>query len=295
MERAKTPKARKTFMGLSLVGNLGMLAYFKYGKFVLDNFAHLLQSLGVSYTPRMGSRPSGRDLVLYVSHAVVHARRVSRRACGPSIARRLRARGELLPAARRGSDHASLAFLPQLEEEKKGNLQQWSNGLTLLVIGLFQKMVLADGILAPMVEVTYLPDGTHSFGDSWMGTLAFSGQIFFDFAGYSLCALGIARCLGFELVDNFRGPYGSIGFSDFWRRWHISLSTWLRDYLYIPLGGNRGTRRRTEINLMLTMLIGGLWHGGAWAFVVWGGLHGVYLIVERWIRGTRPTEPPTPS
>ena len=120
--------------------------------------------------------------------------------------------------------------------------------------------------------------------DAWAGTLAFSGQIFFDFAGYSTCAIGIALMLGIILPDNFRYPYASIGFSDLWRRWHITLSSWLRDYLYIPLGGNRRGLTRTYVNLMLTMLLGGLWHGAAWTFVVWGGLHGLYLALERYLR-----------
>jgi D-alanyl-lipoteichoic acid acyltransferase DltB (MBOAT superfamily) len=118
--------------------------------------------------------------------------------------------------------------------------------------------------------------------DAWTGVFAFSGQIFCDFAGYSTCAIGIALCLGFTLPDNFRYPYAAVGFSDFWRRWHITLSTWLRDYLYIPLGGNR--KGRTYLNLMITMLLGGLWHGASWNFVIWGGLHGLYLCVERFMR-----------
>jgi D-alanyl-lipoteichoic acid acyltransferase DltB (MBOAT superfamily) len=117
-----------------------------------------------------------------------------------------------------------------------------------------------------------------------MGVLAFSGQIFFDFAGYSTCAIGAAMCLGFWLPQNFLYPYAAIGFSDFWRRWHITLSLWLRDYLYIPLGGNRRGNVKTYINLMITMLLGGLWHGASWTFVVWGGLHGFYLWVEKFLR-----------
>jgi alginate O-acetyltransferase complex protein AlgI len=120
--------------------------------------------------------------------------------------------------------------------------------------------------------------------DAWMGTLAFSGQIFCDFAGYSTTAIGAALCLGFAMPDNFRFPYAAVGFSDFWRRWHITLSTWLRDYLYIPLGGNRHGPARTYMALMLTMLLGGLWHGASWTFVVWGGLHGLYLAAERMLR-----------
>jgi len=133
--------------------------------------------------------------------------------------------------------------------------------------------------------------------DAWIGVLAFSGQIFFDFAGYSTCAIGAAMCLGFVLPENFRYPYGAIGFSDFWRRWHITLSAWLRDYLYIPLGGNRKGESRTYINLMLTMLLGGLWHGASWTFVAWGGLHGFYLWVEKIIRDkfSRPKLQPTVS
>ena len=120
--------------------------------------------------------------------------------------------------------------------------------------------------------------------DAWIGTLAFSGQIFCDFAGYSTTAIGAALCLGFAMPDNFRFPYAAVGFSDFWRRWHITLSSWLRDYLYIPLGGNRHGAARTYLALMGTMLLGGLWHGASWTFVVWGGLHGFYLAVERALR-----------
>jgi alginate O-acetyltransferase complex protein AlgI len=120
--------------------------------------------------------------------------------------------------------------------------------------------------------------------DSWAGVLAFAGQIFCDFAGYSLCAIGAALTLGFHLKDNFRFPYAAIGFSDFWRRWHISLSTFLRDYLYIPLGGNQVKPLRAAANLVIVMFLGGLWHGAAWTFVVWGLLHGSYLVIERVFR-----------
>ncbi len=120
-----------------------------------------------------------------------------------------------------------------------------------------------------------------------MGVLAFSGQIFFDFAGYSSCAIGAALCLGFTLPQNFLFPYAAVGFTDFWRRWHITLSSWLRDYLYIPLGGNRLGKYRTYFNLMVTMLLGGLWHGANWTFVVWGALHGFYLWVEKAFRDAR--------
>ena len=151
-------------------------------------------------------------------------------------------------------------------------------GLGLMVLGIFQKVVVADGLLAPAAEEVFGASEHVSFWDAWLGTLAFSGQIFCDFAGYSTTAIGVALTLGFSLPNNFRFPYAAIGFSDFWRRWHISLSTWLRDYLYVP--------RRTYVNLALVMLLGGLWHGAAWTFVAWGALHGLLLAVER-ARGKR--------
>jgi len=153
--------------------------------------------------------------------------------------------------------------------------------MTLLASGLFQKVILADALLAPVSDRVYGAAAKAGMGDSWIGTLAFSGQIFFDFNGYSTCAAGAALCLGFILPGNFRFPYGAVGFRDFWRRWHISLSSWLRDYLYIPMGGNRRGQARTLINIMLTMLIGGLWHGAAWSFAALGGLHGICLAGER--------------
>lgn len=160
-------------------------------------------------------------------------------------------------------------------------------GLFLISVGLFMKVVLADSMLSATANDVFGKPGKLPALDAWMGVLAFSGQIFFDFSGYSTCAVGAAMCLGFILPQNFLYPYAATGFSDFWKRWHITLSAWLRDYLYIPLGGNRKGKFRTYINLMLTMLLGGLWHGANWTFVVWGGLHGFYLWVEKAIADFR--------
>jgi alginate O-acetyltransferase complex protein AlgI len=175
-------------------------------------------------------------------------------------------------------------LVTQFYEEKKASIEQLLWGTFLLTLGLFQKVVLADTMLSGTSDAVFSSGKVLHFWDAWAGTLAFSGQIFFDFAGYSTCAIGIAMMLGIILPHNFLYPYGAIGFSDFWRRWHISLSTWLRDYLYIPLGGNRHGITRMYAALMITMLLGGLWHGAAWTFVFWGFLHGVYLIIERLIR-----------
>jgi alginate O-acetyltransferase complex protein AlgI len=153
-----------------------------------------------------------------------------------------------------------------------------------MTLGLFEKIVLADTLLSGSADRVFGYAGPLVALDSWAGVLAFAGQIFCDFAGYSLTAIGAALTLGFHLKDNFRFPYAAIGFSDFWRRWHISLSTFLRDYLYIPLGGNQVRPFRMALNLVIVMFLGGLWHGAAWTFVVWGLLHGSYLVIERILR-----------
>jgi alginate O-acetyltransferase complex protein AlgI len=175
-------------------------------------------------------------------------------------------------------------FLPQCLQARRANPDVFFWGLSLFVFGLFVKVVLADFILAPVVDLVYSSPGDYAWYDSWTAVFAFSGQIYFDFAGYSLCAIGSAMCFGFHLPDNFNAPYAALGFSDFWSRWHISLSSWLRDYLYFPLGGNRKGAGRTLINLALTMFLAGLWHGAAWTFVIWGWLHGLFLIVEYGVR-----------
>ena len=159
-------------------------------------------------------------------------------------------------------------FLPQLEHPPKPQEGRFLWGLLLMTLGLFEKVVLADTLLAGSADRVFGHGGPLMALDSWMGVIAFAGQIFCDFAGYSTCAIGAALCLGFHLKDNFRFPYAAVGFSDFWRRWHISLSTFLRDYLYIPLGGNRHGAARAMVNLIIVMFIGGL-HGAAWTFVVW--------------------------
>jgi alginate O-acetyltransferase complex protein AlgI len=176
-------------------------------------------------------------------------------------------------------------FLPQCDAPRAPDHRRFIWGLLLMTLGLFEKTVLADTLLSGPADTVFGYGGSLATLDAWTGVLAFAGQIFFDFSGYSTCAIGAALCLGFHLKDNFLFPYGAVGLSDFWRRWHISLSTFLRDYLYIPLGGSRVTLTRAALNLVIVMFIGGLWHGAAWMFVVWGLLHGFYLVVEHVLKG----------
>jgi alginate O-acetyltransferase complex protein AlgI len=273
---------------LSLVSNLGVLAFFKYRFFIAQNIDlvlgtglladlqgpgahHWTLPVGISfYTFQSLSycidayrndlakeRVSWLDFSLYVAF-------FPQLVAGPIV---------------RFGD-----FYPQLKVLRRADAQGIGSGIALMIVGLFLKTVCADAVFAPVSDALFTGQAAQHFQDAWVATVAFSGQIFCDFAGYSLCAIGCARALGFRLADNFDAPYAAIGFSDFWRRWHISLSTWLRDYLYIPLGGNRFGALRTYTALSLTMLIGGLWHGAAWTFVLWGALHGGYLVLERLAR-----------
>jgi alginate O-acetyltransferase complex protein AlgI len=282
---AKTRFQKKVFLTLSLVANLGLLGFFKYGNFLLDNFIYLLGLINIDYHP---ARP---DIILpvgisfYTFQSMSYSLDIYR-----GKMKQWRSFWDFalyvtfFPQLVAGPIVRAIDFLPQLIEPVKVSARRLGWGLSLLVIGLYEKVFLADAIFAPVVDSVYGNTAKAGFADAWLGTLAFSGQIFFDFAGYSTCAIGTALCLGFILPDNFKYPYGAIGFADFWRRWHISLSTWLRDYLYIPLGGNRKGPTKAYVNLMLTMLIGGLWHGASWRYVIWGGLHGAFLMADRLIR-----------
>src|SRR5690606_12257641 len=160
-------------------------------------------------------------------------------------------------------------------------------------LGLFKKVFIADG-LSGFVNSVFAGPELYDGATVWLAVLGFSVQIYCDFSGYSDMAIGLARVLGYDFPENFRMPYLSTSVAEFWHRWHISLSTWLRDYLYIPLGGNRGSATRTYINLMLTMLLGGLWHGAAWVFVIWGAIHGVALAIHRLWRAQLKRRPIAP-
>ncbi len=277
------PWPRRFYLGLSLLANLGILGFFKYGGFVLDSFVSVVGFYGMAFQPAQPDIVLPVGISFYTFQTMSYTLDVYRGRSGPSRSfLDFALYVTFFPQLVAGPIVRATQFLPQCATGKVWNRECTAWGLFLMTLGLFQKVVLADVMLAPAAETVFgWARGPVYTLDAWLGVLAFSGQIFFDFAGYSTTAIGAALCFGFSLPDNFRCPYAAIGFSDFWRRWHISLSTWLRDYLYIPLGGNRHGTVRTTVNLMITMLLGGLWHGASWTFVVWGGLHGIYLVVER--------------
>lgn len=273
---------RITFVIISLVVNLGMLGYFKYGNFLIENINTIFASVSIPW--QVGTvnviLPVGISFYTFQTLSyTIDIYRGDLRPCDSFLDYALYV--TFFPQLVAGPIVRASEFLPQCKKPVTGTIKQIGWGLILFIVGLFGKVVLADLLAAPVVNRVFGTFSPVGFLTAWTGTLAFSMQIFYDFFGYSSCAIGVALCLGFQLPDNFRFPYAAYGFSDFWKRWHISLSTWLRDYLYIPLGGNRKGEFRTYLNLMITMLLGGLWHGASWTFVLWGGLHGIYLLVER--------------
>ncbi len=282
---AENPWKRRAWMMVSIVVSLGLLCYFKYGHFLLDNFAHWHPWRASNTAHHKSSIILPIGISFYTFATMSYTLDIYLRRSAP-------ARNFLdyalfvtfFPHLVAGPIMRPTELVPQFEVPHQATANQMRFGLALMTLGLFEKSVLADGFLGPVVDLVYNGRSAPGFIDAWVGTLAFSGQIFCDFAGYSITAIGAALCLGFALSDNFRFPYAAIGFTDFWRRWHITLSAWLRDYVYIPMGGNRRGNARTYFSLMATMLIGGLWHGASWTFVVWGGLHGLYLSVERLLR-----------
>lgn len=283
---------KRLFFFIALATDLGMLAFFKYAGFLLDNFVWLLSLAHIHYQPPKLDIILPLGISFFTFQSITYTFDIYRRKARPwpsflDFALFV----SFFPKLFIGPITRAFDFLPQCKEPARADSKNIAMGFFLLLLGLFEKIVMADSLLAPVADQLFNKPGSPSVLSAWTGTLAFTGQIFFDFAGYSTCAIGAALCLGFNLPQNFRYPYAAVGFSDFWRRWHMSLSGWLRDYLYISLGGNRKGTVRTYINLMLTMLLGGLWHGASWTFIAWGGLHGLYLVLERYVKAIVPKSP----
>ena len=285
MARAQGQRSRKLWLVGSVAMNLSMLGFFKYGNFLLENFQWMMARIGVTYQPPHLDILLPVGISFYTFHSLSYTLDIYRGVLQPTKSLRdFVLAVSFFPQLIAGPIVRAGDFLPQLVRAPGLRMGQFLWGLLLMTLGLFEKIVLADTMLSGSADRVFSYGGPLVALDSWLGVIAFAGQIFFDFAGYSTCAIGAALCLGFHLKDNFRFPYAAIGFSDFWRRWHISLSTFLRDYLYIPLGGNQVRPVRAAINLVIVMFLGGLWHGAAWTFVVWGLLHGSYLVIERVLR-----------
>jgi D-alanyl-lipoteichoic acid acyltransferase DltB (MBOAT superfamily) len=273
---------RRLYFGLSLVVNLGILGFFKYFNFFIGSAADLLERLGFQ-----SNVPTLRVLLpvgisFYTFHGISYTFDVFRRHIEPT--RDLLTFAvfvSFFPQLVAGPIGRAHLQLPQFEHpRRRPDRDQVMTAVFLILQGLVKKIVIADA-LAPYVNRAFASPLSAGWVDLLVGAYAFALQIYGDFSGYSDVARGSARLLGVELPRNFNQPYLARNITEFWQRWHISLSTWLRDYLYVPLGGNRGSKVRTYRNLFLTMLIGGLWHGAAWTFVVWGAYHGALLVAHR--------------
>jgi D-alanyl-lipoteichoic acid acyltransferase DltB (MBOAT superfamily) len=271
------PRRRKMVLVAFVAVSLIILGWFKYFNFFAASFASLMG--GASWTTINIVLPVG--ISFYTFHTMSYVIDVWRKKMEPEP--RLLQFAEFVaiwPVLVAGPIIRASNLLPQLRRQRDFSWSNLVSGTELIILGFFLKMVLADN-LAPVVGAVYGSPNVFSSQANLIATLFFAFQIYGDFAGYSYIAIGFGRLLGVNFGSNFRRPYFSTDFSDFWRRWHISLSSWLRDYLYIALGGNRHGVIRTYFNLAATMVLGGLWHGANWTFVVWGALHGLYLIVQR--------------
>lgn len=271
---------RRGLLILSLFWNLGTLGYFKYTNFIFETINQLfggslpamdiILPVGISfftfqtwsytldiYYRKLEPIHSFKDFVFFVS---------------------------FFPQLVAGPIVRASYFIPQIHKKVSLDQETISGAMVLIFAGLLKKGVIADYLSINFVERIFDNPSLFSGMENLLGVYAYSLQIYCDFSGYSDIAIGLAALLGFDLPINFNSPYKAYSITDFWRRWHISLSTWLRDYLYIPLGGNRLGKARQQLNLMTTMLLGGLWHGASWNFVFWGGLHGFALVLDKlWI------------
>jgi len=279
-------RRRKRWVFLSVANNLGLLGFFKYAGFVTENLNALLAGLGVPYAVPAPDLLLPVGISFYVFQSMSYTIDFYR----GSVARehsfiRYATFVSLFPQLVAGPIERARNLLPQLAENTRISKEDVADGLSLFVVGLFKKVALAD-YLAIYVDQVYAVPGRFQSPALILATFAFAWQIYFDFSGYTDMARGIGRMLGFRLMLNFNNPYLATGLGDFWRRWHISLSTWFRDYVYIPLGGNRRGQFNTYRNMCLTMVISGLWHGAMWTFVIWGALHALGRVVTRALENT---------
>jgi D-alanyl-lipoteichoic acid acyltransferase DltB (MBOAT superfamily) len=281
IHRSREVAARKAFLTLAVGFDLGLLAYFKYANFFLSSADNLL---GTSWLVNV-TLPVGVSFFTFM--AISYVVDTYRGQLVPASFARFAVFQAFFPHLVAGPIVRGSELLPQLEAPRDPRRLDTSRAFFLIISGLFLKVVIANHLASHIVDEVFAAPNRHSSLEVLVGVYGYAVQIFADFCGYTNIAIGVALLLGFEFPQNFNSPYAAVSLQDFWRRWHMTLSRWLRDYLYIPLGGSRKGRLLTYRNLLLTMLLGGLWHGAAWTFVAWGGIHGAGLAIERAL-GWRP-------
>ena len=282
---ASDRRIRRAWLLLSIVSNLSILGYFKYCNFFINNLNGVGHLFGWHITPLHILLPAGISFYTFKTMSyTIDVYRGGLKTCRSWLDYTTFI--TFFPELIAGPIVRGSVFLPQMDREIGPTQERMKIGLSIFLIGLTKKVLIADR-LAGIADPIFNDPGIYSALSIWFGVFAYSIQIYCDFSGYSDMAIGTAKMIGYDLPENFRMPYISANITEFWRRWHITLSSWLRDYLYVPLGGNRLGTQRTYINLMLTMLLGGLWHGASWNFVLWGGLHGSALAVHKWVLSYR--------
>lgn len=292
VERASSLRLKRLSLVTAIVFDLGVLGFFKYYNFFIESANYALRSLGSLSGASQSAGLSSLDIILPVGISFITFQVM---AYVIDIYRGVTGSAEtfwdfalltaFFPQLVAGPILKAKQFLPELQKKIVIRPQNLLFGAQLFLLGLFRKVVIADR-LAIYVDGVFDQPQDFSTPTVWLAVIAYAIQIYCDFSGYSDMAIGAARCLGYEIPINFNLPYISRSITEFWRRWHISLSTWLREYLYIPLGGNRKGKPRQYLNLWLVMLIGGLWHGASWNFVLWGALHGTALAVHKFYADT---------
>ncbi|MBN2113247.1 MAG: MBOAT family protein [Acidimicrobiia bacterium] len=278
---ARSPRARRGYLIGAIAANLGVLGFFKYHGFLLTSVVATLDKVGISLDARPLEVILPVGISFFTFQAMSYVIDVFRERLRPARWLDFAVYLSFFPQLVAGPIVRGGEFLPQMERPRDPRRIDASRGFYLIMIGLAKKIVIADFLASHIVDRVFASPGLHSGPEALFAIYAYAIQIYADFSAYSDIAIGIALLMGLKFPENFNAPYTAVSITDFWRRWHMTLSRWLRDYLYIPLGGNQRGRLLTYRNLMLTMLLGGLWHGAAWRFVIWGGLHGLWLALER--------------
>lgn len=276
----RSPTMRKTALILGIVANLGLLAFFKYANFFVNNVNYLLTYFNVAQIELSQIHlPIGISFFTFQSMSYVID--VYRRHVTPQ--KNLLNLGlyvSLFPQLIAGPIVRYESIASEIVK-RSTSVRLFASGIRRFIIGLGKKMIIANTVAYPADQIFNLPSNELTISLAWLGIICYTLQIYFDFSGYSDMAIGLGRMFGFHFLENFRYPYISRSVTDFWRRWHISLSTWFRDYLYIPLGGNRISPKKTYFNLVTVFFLCGLWHGANWGFIIWGLYHGAFLAIER--------------
>jgi D-alanyl-lipoteichoic acid acyltransferase DltB (MBOAT superfamily) len=280
IHRTEVERTRKWLVGIAVTLDLAVLAVFKYYAFFVQDIDDVLNSLRVGIPLPLLTIALPVGVSFFTFQAISYVVDVKRRLVAPASTIDVAVYLSFFPHLVAGPIVRAKEFLPQLQEPRDPKKVAAGSGIALIALGLVKKIVIADYLARAVVDPVFAVPQAYSGPDVWLAAYAYTAQIYCDFSGYTDMAIGLALLLGYVFPQNFRSPYRALGFRDFWRRWHMTLSRFLRDFLYIPLGGNRKGKVRTYINLFLTMVLGGLWHGAAWTFVLWGAFHGAGLAGE---------------